>query len=271
MTTRLAASLLALALIACSAPTPNGNAGAPDPANVVAAPVPTSTLTAYHWDLVGATDGKQQPIGALLPNPDKPLRLGFADGAVQVRNGCNHIGGRYRLDGAALKVDALAQTEMACEDRRLMDADAAIAARLEAAPTLQLDTGKPPKLTLRTDAGDVLTFNGVATSETRYGGPGTRMFFEVAAQRKPCSHPLIPDMQCLQVRERTYDAQGLVVGTPGEWQPLYQEIEGFEHLPGQRNVVRVKRYEIKNAPADAPAVAYVLDMVVESEIAPAGN
>ncbi|HEY0502740.1 MAG TPA: META and DUF4377 domain-containing protein [Lysobacter sp.] len=270
MTTRLAVSLLVVALTACTAPTPNGNAGAPDPATAMAAPLSTSTLTAYHWDLVDATDGKRQPIGALLPNPDKPLRLGFADGRLQVRNGCNHIGGDYRLDGATLKT-TLAQTLMACEDRRLMDADAAITARLEAAPTLQLDDGEPPTLTLLTAAGDVLVFNGVATSETRYGGPGTRMFLEVAAQREPCSHPLIPNMQCLQVRERKYDAQGLVVGTLGEWQPLYQEIEGFEHVPGQRNVVRVNRYEIKHPPADAPSVAYVLDMVVESEIVPAGH
>ena len=41
-------------------------------------------------------------------------------------------------------------------------------------------------------------------------------------------------------------------------------IEGYTHEDGVRNVVRVKRYEVKNPPADAPSQAYVLDMVVES-------
>ena len=43
----------------------------------------------------------------------------------------------------------------------------------------------------------------------RYGDSGERLFLEVAAQTKPCSHPLIPDMLCLQVRELKYDDKGL--------------------------------------------------------------
>jgi hypothetical protein len=76
---------------------------------------------------------------------------------------------------------------------------------------------------------------------------------------------LIPNKQCLQVRERHYDEHGLQTGTPGDWQPLYQDIEGYTHEDGIRNVLRVKRYTIKNPPADAPSTAYVLDTVVESE------
>ena len=87
----------------------------------------------------------------------------------------------------------------------------------------------------------------------------------MAAQTEPCSHPLIPNMKCLKVRERHYDANGLQSGQPGEWQPLYQNIEGYTHEAGVRNVLRVKRYAIKNPPADAPSSAYVLDMVIESD------
>ncbi|MES1154129.1 MAG: DUF4377 domain-containing protein, partial [Rhodanobacter sp.] len=50
------------------------------------------------------------------------------------------------------------------------------------------------------------------------------------------------------------------------WQPLQQDIEGYVHEPGVRNVLRVKRYPLQRPPADAPSSAYVLDMVVESEI-----
>ena len=62
------------------------------------------------------------------------------------------------------------------------------------------------------------------------------------------------------------DEKGLETGKRGDWQPLFQDIEGFEHVAGTRNVVRVKRYRIQDPPADAPSVAYVLDMVVESEL-----
>ena len=67
------------------------------------------------------------------------------------------------------------------------------------------------------------------------------------------------------MRERHYDVNGLKVGEPGEWQLLYQDIAGYTHEDGVRNVLRVKRYVVKNPPADAPATALVLDMVVESE------
>ena len=70
----------------------------------------------------------------------------------------------------------------------------------------------------------------------------------------------------MQVREIKFDEQGLRAGEPGEWQPLFQDIEGFTHTPGTRNVVRVNRYTVANPPADGSSVAYVLDMVVESEV-----
>ena len=92
------------------------------------------------------------------------------------------------------------------------------------------------------------------------------MFLEVAPNTTPCPHPLIPDKSCLLVRERHYDAHGLRSGQPGPWQPLQQDIEGYVHQPGTRNVLRVKRYALKQPPADAPSSALVLDMVVESEI-----
>ena len=123
-----------------------------------------------------------------------------------------------------------------------------------------------PRLTLRNAAGDQLTFAGTPTPETRYGGPGERIFLEVAAQTAPCSHPLIPDMQCLQVRELKYDDKGLKVGDPGPFGNFYATIEGYTHEPGVRNVLRVDRYEIKDPPVDAPSQAFVLDMVVESAI-----
>ena len=107
-------------------------------------------------------------------------------------------------------------------------------------------------------------FAGVATADTRFGGPGERVFLEVASERVACPHAMIPDFQCLHVREVTYDDKGLKVGTPGEFEHFYDSIEGYTHEPGIRNVLRVDRYTVKNPPADASSSAYVLDMVVES-------
>ena len=58
----------------------------------------------------------------------------------------------------------------------------------------------------------------------------------------------------------------LLVGTPGEWRALAGEIEGYTHRAGERNVLRVKRFERSHPPADASRFVYVLDLVVESEI-----
>ena len=57
----------------------------------------------------------------------------------------------------------------------------------------------------------------------------------------------------------------LVVGTPGEWQPFYDPIEGYTHQPGVRNVLRLKRFE-RGASAGGSPFVFVLDLVVESEV-----
>ena len=119
--------------------------------------------------------------------------------------------------------------------------------------TVASTAGDMPQLVLTNAAGDRLVFHGMPTADTRFGGPGERVFMEVAAETQPCSHPLIADKQCLQVREIVFDDNGLRVGEPGEWQNFYDDIEGFSHQPGTRNVLRVNRYNIANPPADASA------------------
>ena len=262
--------MLPLALAAC-AKTPQGEPATPPaavaPAATQPASVDTTDLSAYHWRLNDAKDASGQRIEALFVNADKPLQLDFADGRVSVSNTCNHMGGAYAVEGDKLKFDHLASTLMACADPKLMALDQEIGRRLEAESTFVLQPGDAPNLTLTGGNGDVLTFKGDPTAETRYGGPDETAFLEIAAQPKPCSHPLIPNKQCLQVREIKYDDKGIKTGTDGEFQNFYSNIEGYNHEPGIRNVVRVKRYAIKNPPADGSSLAYVLDMVVESETA----
>lgn len=253
---------LILPLLAACATTPKSEAGA---AAGGKASADASTLAAYHWRLHEANGRDGKRIDALFARPQQPLQLDLRDGRLGVSNACNRIGSEYRIEKGRLVSGRMAQTLMACADPALAALDGAIGQRLESRPRIDLTPGDAPHLRLTTDSGDTLDFVGVPTAETRYGGAGETVFLEVDAQTQPCSHPLTPDRRCLKVRERHYDANGLAAGAPGEWQLLYQDIEGYAHEAGVRNVLRVKRYAIKNPPADAPSQAYVLDMVVESE------
>jgi heat shock protein HslJ len=275
---RFATFTLVLALAACTRspqepPAPAAAPPADAPATPSAVPAAASTTAAldaatlgrYHWKLDRAVDAKGQRIEALFVRADAPVQLDFRDDRVGVSNACNRIGGRYSFEGDALTVGDLASTQMACSDPRLMALDQAISQRLQGRQTAALQSGDTPVLTLTSSGGDVLTFRGEPTAETRFGGPGETVFLEIAPNSKPCTHPAVPNRQCLQVREVKFDEQGIRTGTPPEWQPLYQDIEGFKHVEGTRNVVRVKRFVSGNKP-EGEQVAYVLDMVVESEI-----
>lgn len=263
----LAPALLSLALAACASnTTPEGGNAAADNGAATSTASADVRLDAYHWRLVSAQDQAGQPIAVLAPDPKRPLQLDFDGKRVSVSGGCNRANGSYTRDAKTLSFGDMAQTLMACQDRRLMDLDSAIGERLRGALPARIEGGDAPSLLLTAANGDQLRFEGSPTPATRYGGEGSTVFFEVAPQRAPCSHPLIPNMQCLQVRERRYEANGVAIKSDAAWQPLYQDIEGYTHEPGVRNVLRVKKYDIKDPPADASSVAYVLDMVVESEL-----
>jgi heat shock protein HslJ len=274
--TRALLLMLPLALAACAQTTPDSATpsaapvGAAAPASSTgAASIDTAMLAGHHWQLSDAvTTGGKQRIEALFPRADKPLQLDFAGGRLSASGGCNGMSGAYTIEHGKLKVGTLSQTQMACEPK-LMQADQAISAALAATPEIGVENGATPAptLTLRTAAGDgqLLTFTGKPTAETRYGGSGETVFLEVAAETKPCQHPLIPDQRCLQVRELQYDAQGLKTAS-GEWRNFHEGIEGYSHQAGIRNVLRTKRFKRDPAPADAASEVYVLDMVVESEV-----
>lgn len=222
-------------------------------------------LSAYYWNLASAQDAAGKPIAAMAKGIEGKLRLSFAEQNLSISGGCNNQFGGYRYQDGVLKVQQMASTLMAC-DKSLMDLDAQVG-RLFKGDLRATFSGdnQAPVLQLTTQDGSVLKFQGEATPETRYGSKGETKFLEVAAKTVKCSHPLIPNYQCLQVRERRYDGAGLQLPTQDTWHPLYQTIEGYEHRDGVRTVVRVKQYEWKNPPADAPSQVYVLDLVVEQD------
>lgn len=73
---------------------------------------------------------------------------------------------------------------------------------------------------------------------------------QVASRRRHCTGMI--EMQCLQVRE-------LMPGQPPQkWGPFWGEIAGFNHVPGKRYTLRVRKDKIENPPADAPNTRYTL-------------
>ena len=268
MRTSSLALLLPIALAACTGTVSTQAPVTPPAPEPPASPAPSALaaeLPRQHWHLQDATAADGSRIDALFARADAPLQLDFDKGRLAISNTCNRMGGSYAVADGTLTVGRLASTMMACADPTLMALDREAGRRLEGALSMALATGDVSQLTLVNAAGDRLVFAGASTAETRHGGPGERMFLEVAAQTGPCSHPLIPNMQCLQVRELKYDEKGIKLGTPGPFGNFYATIEGYTHQPGVRNVLRLQRYSRQNVPADASKYAYVLDMVVESE------
>lgn len=280
MNLRLLLLLLPLALAACTSkdkPSPAAETAAPapaattEPADAKSPAADSPMLAGYRWKLESATDARGKRIDALFPGGDRALTLKFESGNVGVTGGCNQLGGKYEVDAQGqLKTADLASTLMAC-DEPLMKADKAISDLLSKPQQARVEESAPPRLRLVSASGENSSWIGEATAETRYGGPGETVFLEVAPQRIACNHPLIPNHQCLQVREIRYAENGVKQSPPGEWQPLYEGIDGFEFREGERRVLRLKKFERDPVPADASSIAYVLDMVVESEIVPAGK
>jgi heat shock protein HslJ len=249
----LVVGLPAHAAEAASQPTPNRRAA--DPALV-------RSLQGHVWTLQSGTEATGQPIDGLVL-PGQAFKLRFDGARLAISGGCNNITGSWRLSPQnQLMVGRLAATMKACE-APLMKADAALSAVLAQHLDLQLQAGAAPSLRLVSPTRQTLLLSGEPTLESRYGAP-TRIFLEVEPQTVECVSGVMRT-QCLRVRERRFDAQGLRIEPPGEWRIFHGAIEGYTHTPGVRNVLRINRYQRQQVPADASRYVYVLDMVVESE------
>ncbi len=228
------------------------------------APGVERTLGAYRWKLESATDARGARIDPVMLPEGRAFGFSFPASGVVVDGGCNTMRGGVEVGEGRIAIGRMAATMKACEPP-LMQADAALAKLLAGPLNAAIDGSAEPRLRLVTAANDTLVLVGRPTPETRYGA-GTTMFLEVADERVPCSLPPMRMATCLRVRDRSFDAQGLPAGAPGEWRTLAGEIEGYTHREGERDVLRVKRYTRSSAPADAPAYVYVLDLVVQTEI-----
>lgn len=226
------------------------------------------SLSSYHWRLSRAVDaaGISEP-NWLRPQRD-PVSLTFNDRHVAITGLCNAMNAGVSITGSSIQISDPVSTMRMCPDTSLMRYEQAIGQRLPQAASWHIshaaDQTEHPQLTLKFRDGAQWVFVGEPTTETQYGSTGETLFIEVAAATVPCSDPLIAQRQCLNVRTVQYNESGTKI-SQGPWQPFYDHIKDYQHQPGVRNILRVKRYTVENPPADASAFAYVLDMVVESE------
>jgi heat shock protein HslJ len=254
----------ALTLLAPGLPSQAADtASQPTPSRRGADPALVRRLQSNSWTLHSATDGTGQPIDGLIV-PGQAFVMRFDGARVSIQGGCNTMNGSWRLSPQGqLMLGRLAATMKAC-DAPLMKADAALSAVLAQHLDVELQAGATPSLRLVSPTQQTLALSGQPTPESLYGA-ATRIFLEVASQKVPCQPGAGGSTQCLQVRERRFDQQGLRIDPPGEWRAFHGRIDGYTHTPGVRNVLRINRYTRTQVPADASAYVYVLDLVVESE------
>lgn len=221
-------------------------------------------LASYDWTLTAAFDAQGKPDNRWLLPGHPALQLHFEDQRLSVRHLCNLLGAHFGTQGSNIQIAQPMSTRRACADQALMQLEDRVGMLLPAMKRHQLHAGSTPRLQLWFADGTRWDLTGQPTPQTRYGGPGERIFLEVAPQRVACSHGVMKDAQCLRVREIRYADNG-VRQSVGEWQPFYGEVQGYQHETGVRNVLRINRFKRQNPPADAASYAYVLDMVVETE------
>lgn len=237
-------------------------------------PFKSQLLQGYYWQLTNAIDKNGQPITLLLSNlvpqqPHKPLSLSFSEQALTIQNlacNINRLGIRWQNNQFEVN-QPVVSTMMACPPA-ITQRERLLIGLLSAKPTLSLQSGNPSgatQLTLTAPTGERLIFQGIATPETRYGSQAEIIFLEVSPKTQTCDAG-VRQMQCLQVREVKYDAQGIKQPGNQNWQNFYAPIEGYEHRNDQRVILRVKKYPIKNPPADSSNAAYVLDTIVEQQL-----
>lgn len=126
--TALAAAVL-VALAACASP---GDADAPDSPAAPDDPGSFADGTDGDWRLLEGVGPEGQ-----LPIPDEASITLIVDGdSWGGTAACNSYGATVTVDGDQVSISGLAATEMACADVRLMDAEAAYLAALQAVDTI---------------------------------------------------------------------------------------------------------------------------------------
>ncbi|NNG76474.1 META and DUF4377 domain-containing protein [Acinetobacter sp. ANC 4277] len=209
------------------------------------------TLASYQWS-------------SNTGNAPKPLVLNFDNqGRLSIATSCNGMGSSWKVENNQIVTGHLMATQMACPEASMQQEGVAsdLFSNRKAPFVLDLKDPQNPTLTIISATGQKYVFTGKMTPETKYNAQAEIIFLEISPETKPCTG--VAPQTCLQVRELKYNDSGVKTQVDKDWTLFYDQIEGFEHNPAERQVIRVKRYEIKNPAADQSKYAYVHDMTVE--------
>lgn len=213
---------------------------------------PAKTLTSYQWYL---------DTGA-----NKDMVLSFNDsGRLSIATSCNSLGSDWKISANNIQTGMMMSTAMACGADAMKQEQ--LAKQFFDKATLpfvmNLDDSQAPTLTLVSASGERHVFTGKMTAEAKYQSKADTIFLEVSPETKACTG--VTAQTCLQVKEIKYNQQGIKTHQDQNWSLFYDSIDGFQHTPNERQVIRVKRYTIQNPAADQSKYAYVFDMTVERE------
>ncbi|MDQ8934630.1 META and DUF4377 domain-containing protein [Acinetobacter rudis] len=248
----LALALIPFALAACQSTTTQQIKDVVT--NVVSQQNASQILPNYTWSY--------QPAGT-----NHPVSLSFdkQNQRLSIDTGCNMQSTTWSIANNQLITGNLASTMKACEPALMQQEQntGKIFNQAKIPFTITWNNEEQPVLNIVTATGEKISLKGELTDEAKYQSAGEIIFLEIAPETRSCVG--VGPQTCLQVREIKYDNSGVKTYVNKEWHNFYDSIKGFEHTAKQRNILRVKRFEIKNPAADQSKYAYVLDMVVESE------
>ena len=209
------------------------------------------TLASYQWSTRTGT-------------APKPLVLNFDDqGRLSIATSCNGMGSSWKVENNQIVTGPLMGTQMACPDASMQQENIAkdLFNNRKVPFILDLKNSQQPTLTIISATGQKYVFTGTMTPESKYQTQAETIFLEISPETKPCSG--VAPQNCLQVREVKYSESGIKTQVDKDWTLFYDQIEGFTHNPNERQIIRVKRYEIKHPAADQSKYAYIHDMTVE--------
>lgn len=203
-------------------------------------------LSVSRWELTSWT-GHEIPHG----DNGEPVTLSFNTenglGRVSGRAGCNQFSAPYSVRGLGkLTIVEAVSTRMACPEPA-MQFEADFLDKLQAVDNYKI---AGPLLEMKTIDGQTLSFH----ARKKPSATAKIKFVYVAPQKVPCVG--VMPTTCLQIRERKEDP----------WQLWYGNIKGFDFEPGVAYRLRILEEQVANPPADASAIKWTLDMVVEQEL-----
>ena len=243
-------ALLPLTLAACQSTNIHKNNSASITSSIPAHS--DKILSSYQWSLV--TDQALKPIVLNFNNQNR----------LSIATSCNTLGSSWKITGQQLELGTGLSTAMACNTAATQQENFAATLLNHKLPfSLDLNNVEAPTLTLTSPQGEKLIFTGKMTPESRYQTEAETIFLEISPEVKPCTG--VAPQTCLLVREIKYDEKGLKTHVDKDWTLFYNPIENFQHKTDLQQIVRLKRYELKNPPADQSKYAYIYDMTVESQ------